>query len=178
MGRMGYKPIPVPPSVKVRNTGGIVEVEGPKGKLSLTLPRGIVLAEEGKVIRVLNQGEGKKGKMLHGLARSLLNNMILGVSQGFEKVLLIEGVGYRANLKGKVLELSLGYSHPIQYEVPEDVKIEVKDQTTIIVRGVDKQRVGEVAAQIRRFRPPDPYKAKGIRYQDEVVRRKAGKQRA
>lgn len=178
MGRMGTKPIQIPPEVTIASSHGKVIVQGPKGKLSWDLPDGIELKVEGSTIRVLNHREGKKGKMLHGLARSLVNNMVQGVSQGFEKVLLIEGVGYRANLQGKVLELTLGYSHPLLYPIPDDVKVEVENQTLIRIRGIDKQRVGEVAAQIRRFRPPDPYKAKGIRYEDEVVRRKAGKQRA
>jgi len=178
MGRMGTMPIVLPEKVSIRVDGLTVHVEGPKGKLSWNLPEGIVLHQDGNVVYVRNERKDKRGKAFHGLARALVNNMVVGVSQGYEKVLLIEGVGYRANLKGKVLELSLGYSHPILYNIPDDVKVEVENQTLIRVKGIDKQKVGEVAAQIRRFRPPDPYKAKGIRYQDEIVRRKAGKQRA
>jgi large subunit ribosomal protein L6 len=175
---MGAMPIVLADKVSLRMEGSTVIVEGPKGKLTWNLPEGIVLQREGNCIRFRNERKDKKGKVVYGLARALVNNMVIGVSRGFEKVLLIEGVGYRANMKGQMLELSLGYSHPVQFPVPPDVKVEVENQTLIRIKGIDKQKVGEVAAQIRRCRPPDPYKAKGIRYQDEVVRRKAGKQRA
>jgi len=175
VSKIGRKPILVPPSVKVSVEGDKVVVKGQKGELSLTLHPGFqVVVEDGKM-RVLSSRTEREGKALHGLTRALLNNMVKGVSEGYEKVLVLEGLGYRANLKGKVLELTLGYTNPVLFPVPDDVKIQVENQTTIYVRGIDKQKVGQVAALIRSFRPPDPYKGKGVRYRDEVIRRKAGK---
>ncbi len=175
MSRIGKKPIVIPPQVKVAVNGRRIHVEGPKGKLDLDLPRLVEAAVQGGEMSVKSLNEGREGKALHGLARSLLNNMILGVSQGFQKKLEIQGVGFKAIVQGKNLNLSLGFSHPILFPIPSDIKVTVTENTQIQIDGADKQKVGEVAASIRRFYPPEPYKGKGVRYAGEKVRRKEGK---
>jgi len=175
MSRIGRKPVPVPDAVTVEIAPGNVAVKGPKGELRQTLsPEMKVEQEDGAVTisRPTNRGEHRA---LHGLTRSLIANMVEGVTDGFEKRLEIQGVGYRAALKGKKLELALGFSHPVAIEAPEGIDFEVPQPTEIIIKGIDKQLVGQVAADIRKRRPPEPYKGKGIRYKDEQVLRKVGK---
>lgn len=175
MSRIGNKSISVPAKVKVVVDGSTVKVEGPKGKLDLTVsPRVTVKSEEG-VVSFTRKGETRQDRALHGLTRSLVNNMVLGCLNGFQKKLIINGVGFKANVQGKNLNLSLGKSHPIVYPIPEGITVKVEEGTNVLVEGVDKQRVGAVAADIRRYYPPEPYKGKGVRYSDEVIRRKEGK---
>jgi large subunit ribosomal protein L6 len=175
MSRIGRQPIAVPEKVDVTLQGRHVRVKGPKGELDLDIhPQMSVALEDGE-LRVSRPSDQPQDRALHGLTRALLANMVVGVTDGFARTLEIQGVGYRAELKGKSLHLALGFSHPVQFDPPEGVEIEVPNQTTIIVRGADKQVVGQAAAVIRGFRPPEPYKGKGIRYQGEQVRRKAGK---
>jgi len=175
MSRVGNEPITLPEKVTTSEDGGVVTVEGPKGKLSLTLPKGIGYELEDGVLKVTRPSDSKEHKTFHGTARSLLNGMVIGVSEGFVKKLEIQGVGLRAALKGSILDLSLGKSHPINHPVPEGIKVTVDDSTKITVEGIDKQLVGQFAADVRAYYPPEPYKGKGIRYSDEHVRRKAGK---
>ncbi len=175
MSRIGRKPIEIPDKVQVTVTGGLVQVKGPKGELKRELLPKIRVEQEGNVLRVIREGEDKRTRAFHGLMRQLIANMVTGVTQGFQKVLVIEGLGYRAEMKGKKLVMSLGFSHPVEYEAPEGITLKVEGTNKIIVEGIDKELVGQVAAIIRRFRPPEPYKGKGIRYIDEQVRRKAGK---
>jgi large subunit ribosomal protein L6 len=175
MSRIGRKPIPVPEAVTVEVAPGRVAVKGPKGELEQRLdPDMKVEQADGNVVvgRPTDRGEHRA---LHGLTRSLIANMVEGVTEGFEKHLEIQGVGYRAQLKGRSLEMALGFSHPVSIEPPEGVEFEVPQPTEIVVRGIDKQLVGQVAADIRKRRPPEPYKGKGIRYRDEYVMRKVGK---
>jgi large subunit ribosomal protein L6 len=175
MSRIGKAPITVPKGVEVKQTGSTMEVKGPKGMLAQAIPSGIALQIDGGVITVKRQDDTKHVRSLHGLIRTLIANMVTGVTEGFSKRLEIAGIGYRANLQGRNLQLSLGYSHPINYAVPDGIEVAVDKQTAITVTGVDKQKVGQVAAEIRSFRKPEPYKGKGIRYVGEQVRRKAGK---
>jgi large subunit ribosomal protein L6 len=176
MSRIGKAPIQIPKGIKVDIHGSDVLVTGPKGKLTQTVHPEMQLEYEDDVLIVKRPSESKRHKSLHGLTRSLLNNMVVGVSDGFSKVLEIEGVGYRAMMEGKTLVLNVGYSHPVNFEPPKDVEFSVEDRNkTVIISGTDKQVVGELAAQIRKTRPPEPYKGKGIRYRGEYVRRKAGK---
>jgi large subunit ribosomal protein L6 len=176
MSRIGIKPIDIPSGVEVKiNEGNLVEVKGPKGSLKTQLdPKMDIKIEDNKVL-VNRPNDTKKYKSLHGLTRTLIFNMIEGVTKGYEKRLEIVGTGYRAQKQGKKLILNLGYSHPIELEEPEGIQIEVPAANQIIVKGIDKQLVGNVAAKIRDFRRPEPYKGKGIKYVDEVIRRKAGK---
>ena len=174
MSRIGKKPIDVPSGVKVAVEGNVVTVEG-KGKLSFTLPQHVAVAVEGNQVLVSQTDEVREASAMHGLARSIINNMVIGVSQGFKKELAIVGVGYKAQLSGQKLTLSLGFSHPVVYQLPEGIKATVTPENKITVEGCDKQLVGEVAAEIRRFRPPEPYKGKGIRYVDERIILKEGK---
>lgn len=175
MSRIGKKPVVIPKGVDVSLTGNDIKVKGSKGELAISVhPEMAVKVEEGEIV-VERPSDEKKHKALHGLSRSLIQNMVTGVSEGFAKTLEIIGVGYRAEMKGKTLNLALGYSHPVDFDVPEGVTIETPNQTTIVISGADKQAVGQAAAVIRGFRPPEPYKGKGIRYQGEQVRRKAGK---
>ncbi len=177
MSRIGKAPIQVPAKVKVDiQENNLITVEGPKGKLSQALPAEMdVMLEDGALL-VKRPSDSQAHRSLHGLTRALLNNMVVGVSEGFSKKLQIEGVGYRAEMSGQTLVLNVGYSHPVHFEPPADVQYAVENRNkTIIVSGIDKQVVGELAAQIRKQRPPEPYKGKGIRYDNEVVRRKAGK---
>jgi large subunit ribosomal protein L6 len=176
MSRIGKKPIEVPAKVKV-NVGaeGAVTVEGPKGKLSWTLPKAVRARVDGSRVSLDREGETRQIKALHGLSRALLANMVAGVHAGFRKELEIQGVGFRAAVQGQRLNLSLGKSHPILFQVPTDVKVTVAEGTKITIEGVDKHLVGQTAADIRAFYPPEPYKGKGIRYVGEQVRRKEGK---
>jgi large subunit ribosomal protein L6 len=175
MSRIGRKPIAVPESVTVELGPGRVAVKGPKGELAQSLSAEMKIEQEGGTVTVARPTDRGEHRALHGLTRSLIANMVEGVVDGFEKRLEIQGVGYRAALKGKTLELTLGYSHPVTVEPPEGVEFEVPQPTEVIVRGIDKQLVGQVAADIRKRRPPEPYKGKGIRYRDEHVMRKVGK---
>jgi large subunit ribosomal protein L6 len=176
MSRIGRKPIEVPRGVTVTVAeGNLVTVKGPKGTLVQQLPLAMAIHQEDSTITVTRPSDEKQHKALHGLTRALLNNMVMGVSTGFQKVLEINGVGYRAQKTGRNLTLSLGFSHPVVVEAPEGIDLNVGERNTVIVSGADKQLVGEVAAYIRSLRPPEPYKGKGIKYQNEVIRRKAGK---
>ncbi len=175
MSRIGKLPIQVPEKVEVTIEPGLVKVKGPKGELQQSIHPQMVVEQEGNVIVVKRPNDEKQFRALHGLTRTLINNMVVGVSQGFKKTLLIEGVGYRVEKKNKGILLHLGYSHPIYFIPPQEVQIEVPNQTTIVVSGIDKVLVGQIAAKIRSFRKPEPYKGKGIRYEGEVIRRKAGK---
>jgi large subunit ribosomal protein L6 len=179
MSRIGKKPVEIPPKTKVEVKGQTVVVEGPKGKLDWIVPPPIkVEVKDGKIIATTSQLD-RTGKSRWGLARSLIANMVKGVNEGYSKQLLVEGVGFRAAVQGQNLQLSVGYSHPIVFQIPKDIKISVADTSDkkpqITIEGADKQIVGEVAARLRRFYPPEPYKGKGIRYVNEQVRRKAGK---
>lgn len=175
MSRIGKQPIVLPPKVKVDVKGQQVLVEGPKGKLSWQLPaRTSAKVEGGKVI-VARQGDDAQAKALHGMSRALVNNMVRGVSEGFVKKLEIHGVGFKAAVQGKNVNLSLGYSHPINYPIPDQVKVTVEENTKLTIEGPDRQLVGQVAAELRSFYPPEPYKGKGVRYSDERVQRKEGK---
>ena len=174
MSRIGKKPIDIPAGVKVALSDGVVTVEG-KSKLSLTLPPHVSVDITEKQVMVAQADDTRNAGAMHGLARSLINNMIIGVTAGFRKELAIVGIGYKAQLSGKKLTLSLGYSHTIEFPVPEGITVTVTPENKIIVEGADKQLVGETAAEIRRFRPPEPYKGKGIRYVDERIVLKEGK---
>ncbi|MGH2936506.1 MAG: 50S ribosomal protein L6 [Solirubrobacterales bacterium] len=175
MSRIGRKPVPVPDAVTVTVAPGNIAVKGPKGELTQTYSQEMTVSQEDGTILVARPTDRGEHRALHGLTRSLIANMVEGVTDGFEKRLEIQGVGYRAALKGKNLELALGFSHPVSIEAPDGIEFEVPQQTEIIVRGIDKQLVGQVAADIRKRRPPEPYKGKGIRYRDEQVLRKVGK---
>jgi large subunit ribosomal protein L6 len=175
MSRIGKKPIAVPTGVTVTIDPDVVRVHGPKGELSERIPRDIKVAQEGEEILVTRPTDRGEHRALHGLTRSLVANMVEGVTDGFQKTLEIQGVGYRAQLKGRDLELALGYSHAVPVKAPEGIEFEVPQPTRVIVKGISKQAVGEVAAFIRKQRPPEPYKGKGIRYEGEYVARKVGK---
>ena len=175
MSRIGQKPIIVPDKVKVRVEGPLVNIEGPRGKLKHTLPSGIEATLEGKQLLVKKTQESRQHKALHGLSRALLANFVQGANEGFQKKLEIQGVGFKAALQGKSLSLNLGFSHPINYPVPDDIKVTVTDNTNILIEGADKQKVGAVAADIRGYYPPEPYKGKGVRYAGEQIIRKEGK---
>jgi large subunit ribosomal protein L6 len=175
MSRIGRKPIVVPSGVTVTIDPEVVRVHGPKGELSERIPRDITVAQEGEEINVTRPTDRGEHRALHGLTRSLVANMVEGVTEGFQKTLEIQGVGYRAQLKGRDLELALGYSHAVPVKAPEGIEFEVPQPTRVIVRGISKQMVGEMAAFIRKQRPPEPYKGKGIRYEGEYVARKVGK---
>jgi large subunit ribosomal protein L6 len=175
MSRIGRKPIPVPSGVTVTIDPEVVRVHGPKGELSERIPRDITVAQQGEELNVSRPTDRGEHRALHGLTRSLVANMVEGVTQGFQKTLEIQGVGYRAQLKGRDLELALGYSHAVPIKAPEGIEFEVPQPTRVIVKGISKQLVGEVAANVRKQRPPEPYKGKGIRYEGEYVARKVGK---
>jgi large subunit ribosomal protein L6 len=175
MSRIGKQPIAIPPKVKVEVKGQKVSVEGPKGKLNWELPRRTsIKVENGKVL-ISRQGDDDAVKALHGLSRALVNNMVRGVSEGFMKKLEIQGVGFKAAVQGNAVNLSLGYSHPIVYPIPNQIKVTVEENTKLTIEGPDRQVVGEVAAELRGFYPPEPYKGKGVRYVGEHVVRKEGK---
>ena len=176
MSRVGKMPIAIPAGVTVDIAeNNFVTVKGPKGELARQFAPEMTITLEGSEAIVTRPNDLKRNKALHGLTRALLHNMVVGVTDGFQKTLLIVGVGYRASMAGNDLNLSLGYSHPIVYKAPEGVTIEVPEQTKIIVKGIDKEKVGQAAAEIREFRMPEPYKGKGIKYDTETIRRKVGK---
>ncbi len=175
MSRIGRRPIEIPEGVDVRLEDKVITAKGPLGELTYTIPSGISVEIQEAQIVVTRATEQKRHKALHGLVRSLINNLVVGVATGFTKQLDIVGIGYRAKKDGDVLNLAVGYSHPVNFPVPDGITIDVQGQNKVIVKGRDKQLVGQVAANIRRIRPPEPYKGKGIRYSDEVVRTKVGK---
>src|SRR5271168_5338441 len=173
MSRIGLKPIPVPSGVKIQIHDQAIDVQGPKGKMSVPTPRGIKFQTKDGILTASREAE--QFRALHGLARALIANAVHGVTTGFKKDLDIVGVGYRAEVKGKNLVLSLGFSHPVEFPIPEGIQIAVEKQTHLAVTGADKNQVGQVAANLRRLRPPDPYKQKGIRITGERLKKKAGK---
>ncbi|HUD82279.1 MAG TPA: 50S ribosomal protein L6 [Candidatus Saccharimonadales bacterium] len=175
MSRIGKLPVAVPPKVKVEVKGQKVFVEGPKGKLDFELPRRMSIKLDGGNVIVSRDGDDAQAKALHGLSRALVNNMVKGVSDGFVKKLEIQGVGFKAAVQGKVINLVLGYSHPVNYPIPDQITVKVEENTKVTIEGPSKQLVGQVAAEIRSFYPPEPYKGKGVRYSTEKVRRKEGK---
>lgn len=175
MSRIGKKPVQIPAGVTVTVNGTTVNVKGPKGELERTFSDLVTISEEGEEILVTTNDETREANAQHGLTRTLIHNMVIGVSEGFMKQLELTGVGYRVALKGKDLDLSLGYSHPVIYAAPENITFEVPDNTHINVKGISKEQVGQVAAEIRMKRPPEPYKGKGIHYMGEHIRRKLGK---
>lgn len=175
MSRIGKKPVTVPAGVTVTINGNEVKVKGPKGELDRTFSDLVTISQEGEEILVARNDETTESNAQQGLTRTLVHNMVVGVSEGFEKKLELTGVGYRAQLKGKDLDLSLGYSHPVIYACPENISFEVPDNTHITVKGISKEQVGQVAAEVRAKRPPEPYKGKGIHYEGEHIRRKLGK---
>jgi large subunit ribosomal protein L6 len=175
MSRVGKQPVPIPSGVEVKVDGQTVAVKGPKGSLERSFPEEVTFALEDGEVKVVRPADDRRSRAMHGLSRALLSNMVVGVSQGYTRELQLVGVGYRAALKGRDLELQVGYSHPVAIEPPDGVAFEVPEPTKVIVSGIDKERVGQASADIRKVRPPEPYKGKGIRYVDEYVRRKAGK---
>ena len=177
MSRIGKHPVPVPDGVSVDVSGQRVTVRGKLGELSQELPREVRISRENGAVRVVPRGEEKRARAMWGLSRSLVANMVAGVSRGFTKRLQISGVGYRASADGKLLNLQLGYSHDIKYAVPDDIEVRCENPTTITISGADRQRVGKIAAEIRSYRPPEPYKGKGIRYEGEQILRKEGKKK-
>ena len=177
MSRVGRQPVPIPAGVKVRVEDGRVFVEGPKAKLDMAYHRNVKVEvkDADKVVLVTRQGDDRLSRSLHGLTRTLIANMVQGVTKGYEKRLKIEGIGYQARMDGKGIVLTVGYANPIKMQPPPGITVELPDPTTVVVKGADKQAVGEFAAEVRHVRPPEPYKGKGIRYENEVVRRKEGK---
>ena len=175
MSRIGRTPVPVPTGVEITIQGRELTVKGPKGTLERRLPGDISVRQEGAEVIVERPDDERENRALHGLVRSLVNNMVLGVSQEFSKELEIIGVGYRANMQGSTLDLALGFSHPVRVDAPDGISFEVPAPNRIVVRGIDKEKVGQVAADIRAIRKPEPYKGKGVRYLGEYVARKAGK---
>ena len=175
MSRIGKLPVPVAKNVQVDIQGQAVKVKGPRGELDRVFPEGVTIMSEDGRLTVTRADDTKRTRALHGLARSLLNNMVIGVSDGFTKTLELQGVGYRATQAGPKVSLAVGYSHPVEVVPPDSITLEVEGNTKLHVKGIDKELVGQVAANIRKIRPPEPYKGKGIRYLDERVRRKAGK---
>ncbi|HEY3502160.1 MAG TPA: 50S ribosomal protein L6 [Actinocatenispora sp.] len=175
MSRIGRKPIPVPTGVDVNIDGATVSVKGPKGELSHTLAEPITAKIEDGTLYVERPNDERRSRALHGLSRTLVNNLVVGVTDGYSKVLEIQGTGYRVQAKGSDLEFALGFSHPVVVAAPDGISFSVQKPTQLTVSGINKQLVGEVAANIRKIRPPEPYKGKGVRYQGENVRRKAGK---
>lgn len=177
MSRIAKNPIPVPSGVEVQLGAEQISVKGPKGQLTMVPNPLVTIDRDGDELKVAPQGEGQGAVAMAGTMRALVNNMVTGVSSGFEKKLSIVGVGYRAQAQGRKLNLTLGFSHPVIYELPEGVEVETPTQTEIVVKGADKQKVGQVAAEIRSYRPPEPYKGKGVRYSDEHVVRKQAKKK-
>jgi large subunit ribosomal protein L6 len=175
MSRIGLTPVDIPSGVTISVKDNTLTVKGSKGELSQTCHSAITFDVQEKQVMVQRKNEAKQTRALHGLYRSLLNNMVIGVSEGFKRTLLINGVGYRAELQGKNLNFSLGYSHPITYVLPDDVKAEVEGNNKVVLSSISKESIGNVAAEIRSLRPPEPYKGKGIKYEDEYIRRKVGK---
>jgi large subunit ribosomal protein L6 len=177
MSRIGKRPVPVPSGVQANVEGQKVKVKGPKGLLELMLPEDVDVAMENGAVMVKPRNETKRARAMWGLSRSLVANLVAGVTNGFEKRLEITGVGYRASLQGKNLQLALGYSHDVHYPIPEGIAITTPRPTEIVITGIDKQKVGQVAAEIRGFRPPEPYKGKGVKYAGEYIFRKEGKKK-
>ena len=177
MSRIANNPVSIPKGVEITLSGQEVNVKGSKGNLSMTLHDLVGISQEEDRLQLKAVEDSKKSVALAGTFRSLVNNMVMGVSNGFQKELQLQGVGYRAQAQGKKLNLSLGFSHPVVYEAPEGIDIETPSQTQVIVKGIDKQLVGQVSAEIRAFRPPEPYKGKGVRYVDEYVKRKEAKKK-
>ena len=175
MSRIGKLPVAIPKGVTIAIDGNTVKVKGPKGELTREFAQGISVGQEGETLHVKRASDEVNHKALHGLSRTLLANMVEGVTKGYQKTLEISGVGYKAEVKPFGLQLALGFSHTIQYKAPAGVKLSAPQPTTIIIDGADKEKVGQVAAELRNLRPPEPYKGKGIKYQGEVIRRKAGK---
>ena len=175
MSRIGRKPISIIKGVKIDKKDGLIKVVGPKGELSMRVPPTIGVEIKGDEVLVSRFSSEKPMRALHGTWRALINNMVKGVSEGYQRKLEIVGVGYKAEMKGQKIQLALGYSHPILFEPPKGIKIEVPVPTNILISGIDKQVVGQVAAKLRSFRPPEPYKGKGVKYEGEYIRRKAGK---
>jgi len=177
MSRVAKSPVSVPSGVEIKLDGGLLRVKGPKGNLEHAVHPLVKVAQDGNVLTFNRNNDSKLARAASGTTRALVNNMVKGVSKGFEKKLTIIGVGFRAAVQGKKLNLTLGYSHPVAYDVPNGITIECPEQTVIIVRGADKQQVGQVAAEIRAYRPPEPYKGKGVRYADEHVAKKEAKKK-
>jgi len=175
MSRIGKQPIVIPDGVKVQVDGAVVRAEGPKGKLTQPLPTGMTATIEQKQLLIKRGDDSRTARAIHGLTRALVANMVSGVTSGFERKLEIVGIGYRAQMQGKNIQLALGYSHPVIFPLPEGITAEIEKQVSLTLRGADKALLGETAAKLRSLRKPDPYKGKGIRYSDEVVRRKVGK---
>lgn len=177
MSRIGKKPVPLPDGVTATVDGSVVTAKGPKGELSVTLTDFVSAKMENEEISIVARDKSKDARSMWGLSRTLVNNIVQGVSSGFEKKLEISGVGYRAAVQGQNLQLTLGFSHDVKYEIPSDIQIKCPKPTEIVVSGIDKQRVGQISAEIRKFRPPEPYKGKGIRYESEQIVRKEGKKK-
>src|ERR1043165_6365369 len=177
MSRIGKQPITIPPKVKVDVKGSRIFVEGPKGKLDMNVPSRTSFKVTGDTAVVSREGDDAEARAMHGLGRALLNNLVKGVNEGYMKKLEINGVGFKAAVQGKVVNLSLGYSHPINYAIPDQIKVTVEENTKVTIEGPSKQVVGQVASEIRAYYPPEPYKGKGVKYSDEKVERKEGKDR-
>jgi len=177
MSRIAKNPVTIPAGVEFKLNGNSVSVKGAKGTLSMDMHTAVSVTQEDGQVQVAARDGSKIARSMSGTARSLINNMVVGVSEGFSKTLVLQGVGYRAAAKGNVLSLTLGFSHPVEHQLPEGISAETPNQTTIVVTGSDKQKVGQVAAEIRGYRPPEPYKGKGVRYADEYVRRKEAKKK-
>jgi large subunit ribosomal protein L6 len=175
MSRIGKKPITIPDGVKVLIDDGVVRAEGPKGKLMQSMPPGMTASVENKEVLIKRGDDSRTARAIHGLTRSLVANMVTGVKSGFERKLEIVGIGYRAQMQGKSIQLALGYSHPVIFPLPDGITAEIEKQVSLTLRGADKALLGETAAKLRSLRKPDPYKGKGIKYADEVIRRKVGK---
>ena len=175
MSRIGKKPIPIPQGVKVHVEGATVRAEGPKGKLAQPVPQGLSAKVDNGTLVIGREGDDRRVRALHGLTRSLVANMVTGVKDGFERKLEIVGIGYRAQVQGRNIQLALGYSHPVIFALPEGITADIDKQTAITLRGADKALLGETAAKLRSLRKPDPYKGKGVKYADEYIRRKVGK---
>jgi large subunit ribosomal protein L6 len=177
MSRIGKHPVPVPGGVKVALAGQALTVSGKLGELRHTLPKEVIVTHDNGAITVQPRGESKRARAMWGLSRTLVANMVEGVAKGFTRKLVISGVGYRAAVDGKIVNLQLGYSHDIKYAIPDDIKVTCETPTAITISGADRQKVGQIAAELRGFRLPEPYKGKGIRYDDEVILRKEGKKK-
>jgi large subunit ribosomal protein L6 len=177
MSRIAKNPVVIPAGVELKLDGQSVSVTGTNGQLAIHMHPSVCMEQDGNVLTFTARDGSKISRSMSGTARSIVNNMVVGVCDGFAKTLLLQGVGYRANVKDDAINLTLGFSHPIEYKLPEGITAEMPNQTTIIIRGADKQRVGQVAAEVRAFRPPEPYKGKGVRYADELVRRKEAKKK-
>jgi len=175
MSRIGKMPVEIPAGVKISQDHSVIRVEGPRGKLSMEAPKGVEVILDEKTVEIRRSSDGRRERSFHGLVRTLVANMVKGVSSGFEKGLEISGVGYRAEVAGDTLKLTVGFSAPVQYAIPEGIQIKVDKQVNILVSGIDKQRVGRVASEIRNLKKPEPYKGKGIKYVGEQIRRKVGK---